>query len=161
MEPEHGPLEKEKHLQIASFWVPCLFSRGYVGWSSMQGVFFFRTLCILGCFSMGFFIQGQWTRFTGKWPSVKLKSQFYLTHLTPTFIDVIGSNVSVIYLHEKVTKWPHEPWGNGLVNIPYLHGSYGNGIRFHQIGWYPGNSRVFPFQKSYMLSAQTSCFRSL
>ena len=30
MEPENGPLEKEKHLQITSFWVPCLFSRGYI-----------------------------------------------------------------------------------------------------------------------------------
>ena len=29
LEPENGPLEKEKHLQITSFWVPCLFSRGY------------------------------------------------------------------------------------------------------------------------------------
>ena len=59
---------------------------------------------------------------------------------------------------DKMATWTR---GNGLVNIPYLHGAYGNGIRFHQIGWYPGNSRVFPFQKSYMLSAQTSCFRSL
>ena len=29
MEPENGPLEKEKHLQIINFWVPCLFSREY------------------------------------------------------------------------------------------------------------------------------------
>lgn len=83
-----------------------------------------------------------------------LKSQF-LSHTSHT-------NFYRFYrIQWKVTKWPHEPWGNGLVNIPYLHGAYGNGIRFHQIGWYPGNSRVFPFQKSYMLSAQTSCFRSL
>ena len=30
MEPENGPLEREKHLQITNSWVPSLFSREYV-----------------------------------------------------------------------------------------------------------------------------------
>ena len=30
MEPEHTPLEKEKHLQITNFGVPCQFSEVYI-----------------------------------------------------------------------------------------------------------------------------------
>ena len=64
--------------------------------------------------------------------------------------------VSVIYLHER--------WQNGHMNLGKWLGKYSLSTwilwewnKISPTGWYPGNSRVFPFQKSYMLSAQTSC----